>query len=332
MDAIPRRRGFNLQAGTDSPGEAYRESDFAMMAEWGFDFARLPLSYWTWSSRGDWSVIYEKALEDVDRAVELGRRYRIHININFHRIPGYCVNGRDLEPADLFSPDTEERRKALSAAVLHWKFFARRYAGIPNDRLSFDLINEPPWMSSEEPYVEIVKALVEGIREMDPGRLIFADGIDIGQTPVMGIVDLGIAQSTRGYLPKAVSHYTANWVPRGEFETLDPPTWPLSDDSGRKWDRETLRHEYIDKWKPLVDRGVPVHVGEWGAFNRTPHKVVMAWMADCLSLWKEAGWGFSLWQLRGAFGVLDSGRPDVTYEKFRGCKLDREMLELLRGF
>ena len=37
----------------------------------------------------------------------------------------------------------------------------------------------------EERYVEIVKALVAGIREEDPNRLIFADGINIGQAPVV---------------------------------------------------------------------------------------------------------------------------------------------------
>ncbi len=54
-------------------------------------------------------------------------------------------------------------------------------------------------------------------------------------------------------------------------------------------------------------------------------------MRDCLELWKEAGWGWALWNFRGSFGLLDSKRADVKYEKFRGCELDREMLELLRA-
>ena len=51
-----------------------------------------------------------------------------------------------------------------------------------------------------------------------------------------------------------------------------------------------------------------------------------------LELWKEAGWGWVLWNLRGSFGLLDSGRADVTYEDFHGHKLDREMLRLLREY
>ena len=48
-----------------------------------------------------------------------------------------------------------------------------------------------------------------------------------------------------------------------------------------------------------------------------------------LALWKDAGWGWSMWNLRGAFGILDSERPDVPREYFRGHRLDRKMLELL---
>jgi endoglucanase len=327
---IPRRRGFNLtELSGGSRRQSIRESDFEWMAAWGFDFARLPLSYWLWSSRQDWMQIDEKAIKPIDQAVELGRQHGIHVNLNFHRIPGYCVNGREEEPFLLFDSPRDSMEKALAAAVHHWRFFAERYRGIPSSQLSFDLLNEPPWMSDQTRYVEIVHALVAAIREKDPDRLIVADGADIGQTPVPGIVDLGLVQSTRGYLPKAVSHYTASWVPKNEFETFQLPTWPLTDARGQVWNREKLRQELIVKWLPLVALGVPIHVGEWGCFNRTPHAVTLAWMRDLLALWKEAGWGWSMWNLRGSFGFVDSERPDLRYENFKGHKLDRAMLELL---
>ncbi len=73
-------------------------------------------------------------------------------------------------------------------------------------------------------------------------------------------------------------------------------------------------------------------MGEWGCFNRTPHDVTLRWMRDILSLWKDAGWGYAMWNLRGSFGVLNSGRDDVPYEEYKGHKLDRRMLELLKEF
>jgi endoglucanase len=196
---IPRWRGFNLPgkfAMPDMPydGRAFEEFDFATMVEWGFNFARLPLSYWVWGSRDDWSIIREEPLKEIDRAIELGRQYEIHINVNFHRIPGYCINLRELEPADLFSGTKAQRDRAMDAAVFHWKAFARRYKGIPNRRLSFDLINEPPRMRSyegylEERYLEIVKTLVTANprRRSEPPHLCRWHG----HRPVGGVGDCG---------------------------------------------------------------------------------------------------------------------------------------------
>ncbi len=337
-----RRRGFNLPEmflGPDDlrwadmirgPRGRFRESDFAWIAEWGFNFVRLPLSYRWWAGAAAPERIDERALAPVDQAIDWGRQYGIHINLCLHRIPGYCVNQRELEPYLLFDSPRDSMERALQAATHHWRVLAERYHAVPAERLSFDLFNEPPWMTDQSRYVEIAKALVAAIREKDDARVIFADGADIGQTPVPGLFDLGLVHSTRGYLPKMVSHYTATWVPKNEFESFDVPTWPMTDARGRVWNRETLRQELIEKWTPVTSRGLPVHVGEWGCFNRTPHEVTLAWMRDLLALWKQAGWGWSMWNLRGSFGPVDSGRADVAYEDFEGHKLDRRMLELLR--
>lgn len=327
---IPLWRGFNLQGGSrGSRALAYRESDFEWMAGWGFNFARLPVSYWSWSDPKDWMRIDEAALRPLDEAMEMGRRHGIYLNLCLHRIPGYCVNGRELEPYQLFGGPPEAGARALDAAQHHWRHLAQRYRDIPSTRLSFDLLNEPPFMAEQSRYVEVARSLIAAIREVSPDRLIVADGADIGQTPVLGLADQGIVQSTRGYLPKMVSHYTAGWVPAREFESLARPTWPMVDSRGVTWDRAKLRTELIAKWRPLAALGVPIHVGEWGCFSKTPHDACLGWMTDLLALWKEAGWGWAMWNLRGPFGILDSGRDDVSYEDFKGHKLDRRMLELL---
>lgn len=327
---IPRWRGFNLiELFTGRRRQRFEESDFQWMAEWGFNFARLPCSYWTWSSPNEWMKIDDAALKPLDRGIELGRQYKIHVNLGLHRIPGYCANASEPEPFRLFDSPNDAMERALEAATYHWKILAQRYKDMPSTELSFDLFNEPPFMSDQSRYVEIARTLISAIREVSPDRLIFADGADLGQTPVVGLLDQGIVQSTRGYLPKMISHYTAAWVPPNEFESLAKPTWPMADRDGVVWNRGKLSRELIEKWQPLANAGVPVHVGEWGCFNKTPHEVCLAWMTDLLALWKEAGWGWALWNLRGPFGIVDSGRADVHFEYFRGHQLDRKMLELL---
>jgi endoglucanase len=329
----PRWRGFNLLELFDGEEKAqpFRESDFALMAEWGFNFARIPMSYWQWSrpDPAQWLTIDEQPFTLLDRVIALGRQYGVHINLNLHRIPGYCINERDREPLDLFEGPAEKRAPALAAACHHWRFIAHRYRDVPSTQLSFDLINEPPDITGAA-YREVVAPLVAAIRAENPDRLIVADGIAVGRTPVPEIVDLNLMQSSRGYDPMEVSHFRAGWVPGHTVDSWPQPAWPMTV-RGELIDREILRQRLVTPWKAIEAQGVKVHVGEWGCFNHTPHAVVLAWMKDLLELWQEAGWGWALWNLRGSFGVMDSERADVAYEDYKGRKLDRKMLELLRS-
>ena len=57
--SLPRWRGFNLLEKfivTES-NAPFKESDFEMIAELGFDFVRLPMSYWCWSDPKNWKTI-----------------------------------------------------------------------------------------------------------------------------------------------------------------------------------------------------------------------------------------------------------------------------------
>jgi len=319
---LPLWRGFNLlEKFNGADNQLYREEDFKMMAKWGFNFARLPMSYHCWSKPGDWLQMDENVLKEIDQAIAFGIKYKIHVNLNLHRIPGYCVNP-PAEPLNLWKDD-----KALNAAAFHWQTFAKRYKEINSNKLSFDLINEPSNVE-EADYVRVVTRIVNAIRQEDPERLIIIDGLQYGTKPVFGAVNLNVGQSTRGYGPMQVSHYKASWV-KAEWSI---PTWPLNPDGNDRWDKDRLKKDIFDPWKKLADQGAGIHVGEWGAYQHTPHNVALAWMKDNLEIWKENGWGWSLWNLRGGFGILDSNREDVEYELHNGHKLDRKMLKLLQQY
>jgi len=268
---LPRWRGFNLLGMYTPRYEGkFDEDDFRWMAEWGFDFARLPMTYLLWTDENDLHKMKEAALAEIDRAVEFGRKYGIHVSINLHRAPGYCVNP-PAEPLNLWKDSN-----ALEAFCHQWTMFAKRYHGISSERLSFDLVNEPPAPSdtgmTRADHERVVRAAVAAIRSIDRERLIFADGLAWGNEPMPEFADLGIAQSCRAYQPMGISHYKAKWV-GGE-------NWPMPEwtgvFSGEKWDRERLERHYAP-WAELARRGVGVHCGEGGAFSHTPHDVFLRW-------------------------------------------------------
>ncbi|MFB6152423.1 MAG: glycoside hydrolase family 5 protein [Haloarculaceae archaeon] len=319
--SLPRWRGFNLQPKFMAhEEEAFREEDFEWMAEWGFDFARLPMDYRCWTGE-DWLDFDEDTVEEIDEAVEYGRKHGVHVNLNFHRGPGYTV-ADPPEESDLW---TDEETQEVFAE--HWRRFAERYEGIPSEELSFDLVNEPA-DTSHRAYAEVARDTVESIHEVDPDRLVVADGMRYGREPVFLLDDVDVAQSTRGYDPFPLTHYRADWVDR-EF---DEPDWPVVDGNGKVHDEDWVHATRIAPWKHLEAQGVGVHVGEWGVYNHTDHDVALAWMEEMLRLWEDAGWGWALWNLRGPFGVIDSERDDVDYEDWHGHDLDREMLDLLQEY
>ncbi len=331
---LPRWRGFNLLekfstnktskiGKINSPNPHFQETDFQWIADLGFDFVRLPMTYRCWSSPDRWLDMDETILEHVDNAIELGQRYGIHVCLNLHRAPGYCVSPPP-EPRSLWR-DAD----ALEACCHHWRAFAKRYAGISSGQLSFDLLNEPPKPSDDMTRAEherVIRALTAAIRNINPERLIIADGLCWGNEPIPELADLGIAQSCRAYLPMGISHYRASWVNGDKFPA---PQWPGGDHYGQRWDKSVLEKHY-GKWAQLIAQGVGVHCGEGGCFHETPHAVFLSWFRDVLEILHGLGIGYALWNFRGSFGILDSDRKDVVYTEWHGHRLDSELLTLLQ--
>ena len=99
-----------------------------------------------------------------------------------------------------------------------------------------------------------------------------------------------------------------------------------------KYSKDWGKQQYVDPWLDLQHKGVGVMVEEWGVYKNTPHDVTLSLMQDYLANWHDAGMGWALRDFRGPYGIIDSDRSDVKYEKFHGHKLDREMLTLLQKY
>jgi hypothetical protein len=437
--------------------------------ELGFNFARLPVDYRCYVAPSDWLAFDEPKLREIDEAVAYGKKYGIHVCLNLHRAPGFCINP-PKEARDLWIDPA-----AQAAFIAHWRMFATRYRGVSAAALSFNLVNEPLG-STEDRYLDLFKRTIAAIREVDPLRLILVDGVEGGTKPQPGLIGLpGVVQSTRGYHPFGISHYRAEWVDGASSYPL--PVWPLVPTAsaylygpekrefksplvlrgdfpagteaiisvgtvssrGRlriladgkplvdklflpgpgagEWKKSVYREEwnvyqniydreyscvlgapakalsisndegdwltmngiriirpggrkveitvdfewgrlqaplsldaegriageknddprvpleaFIAPWDAIAEKGAAVFVGESGCYNKTPHAVALAWYREWLAVWKERRMGWALWNFRGSFGILDSGRTDVVYEDFHGHKLDRQFLNLLQEY
>ncbi len=352
---LPRWRGFNLLDFYQSkplvlPRQNSRnlstEDDFKWMSDWGFDFVRIPVQYPCYINFDQGSdkekrispeevvSFNEQAIVEIEKLVYLANKYKLHVSLNLHRVPGFCINAGFNEPFNLWKDND-----AQLALYAHWEMWAKRFKNISGKMLSFDLINEPCFredMNDQfgsrkaipgELYRQIVQGCLEVILKQNPERLVLADGNNGGSAVTPELNGLQVAQSCRGYFPGDVSHYRAPWVWKNP-DDAPKPVWPGAI-NGKNFSRKTLE-DFYRPWIELIEKGVGVHCGECGCYRETPHEVFLSWIGDVLSILTENNIGWAFWNFRGDFGVLNSGRKDVNFEDWHGQKLDRKMLELLQ--
>lgn len=225
QNKLPKWKGFNLlDFFSPDPAKgrkATTEEQFKWLADWGFDFVRIPMAYPAYlqfdrSRNITPEEVYhvdEQAVDRIDKLVFTAHKHNIHVSLNLHRAPGYCVNAGFNEPYNLWTD-----QKALDAFCFHWNMWAKRHKSTSSKRISFDLLNEPSMRAdmndqhskrSSVPgdvYRKVAIAASEAIRKENPGHLIIADGNDVGTSVIPELADLDIAQSCRGYHPGIISH------------------------------------------------------------------------------------------------------------------------------
>ena len=346
---LPRWRGFNIldffsPRQVNNSHFAATVQDFQWMADWGFNFVRFPIAYPSYLKYDPASKIpvtpeqtvdfSEEAIDIIEKTVYAANELGLHVNLNLHRAPGFCINAGFREPFNLWK-DAD----AQQAFYTHWDMWAKRFKDVSPKLLSFDLVNEPCYkedMNDQfcpsqpipgETYRKVASGCLDVIRRQTSDRIVVADGNHGGSLVTPELEDLPIAQSCRGYYPHYVSHYRAGWVWKNP-DDAPMPVWPGTID-GQEFNKQVLE-EFYQPWIDLVNKGVGVHCGECGCYNKTPHKVFLAWFSDQLDILTSAGIGWGLWNFRGDFGLLDSGRTDVEYEDFHGHQLDRKLLDLLQ--
>jgi len=348
VNKLPKWKGFNvLDFYIPDPTPSRRpttEEHFKWMRDWGFDFIRIPIAYPHYlkfdRSRNitpeEVYAVDKQQVEEIQTLVAMGHKYDMHVCLNLHRAPGYCINAGFHEPYNLWTDQA-----AQDAFCWHWNMWAKEYKSISRKKISFDLLNEPSMRADMndqhspsgpvpgDVYRKVAKAALEAIRKENPDHLVIADGNSGGNMVIPELMDLDIAQSCRGYFPHAISHYKAPWANK-DPEHLPEPLWPGQ--VGNQYLSRPMLERYYRPWIELMEKGVGVHCGEAGCWKKTPHGVFIAWFSDVLEILSAHQIGFATWNFIGDFGILDSGREDVVYADWYGHKLDRELLELMKKY
>jgi endoglucanase len=320
--------GFNFQWMLVKPGERPAPADeraLDFMSHCGFNFVRLPTNYRVWTTGFDYFHPDESILVCLDHHLTSCRERAMHVSLNMHHAPGYCITTDGSEVHNLWLDG-----EAQDAFVFLWQFFARRYRHFSPDQLSFDLINEPPEIGRDgftrAVHETLIRRTVAAIRAVDPARPITIDGLDGGNLAVPELADLDATHSGRGYAPYPVSHWGAEWW--AGWREGDAPRYPGVLYQGKNWGKDDIR-EFYEPWRAVERAGRPVHIGEFGCYNKTPQADALRWLTDLMSLWREFGWGYAMWNFAGPFGIVGHGRAGARIETVHGYEVDVDLLQLM---
>ena len=186
--------GFNFQWMQVRPGDRPKTADeraLDFLAAYGFNFVRIPTNYRVWTANFDYLHPDDSVFDILDRQIEACRERGIHVALNIHHAPGYCITPDPSEKHNLWLDD-----EAQDAFVFLWELFATRYRVFTPAQLSFDLLNEPPAIGLEgftrDRHQAIIRRTVAAVRAIDPARPVTIDGLDGGNLAMPELADLDV--------------------------------------------------------------------------------------------------------------------------------------------
>jgi len=114
QNKLPQWKGFNLldffSPNPKNAREQTNEEYFKWMADWGFDYVRIPMAYPSYLkidheekiSIKQVRKISHKQTDKIEHLVHLAHKHNLHVSLNLHRAPGFCVNAGFHEPYNLW--------------------------------------------------------------------------------------------------------------------------------------------------------------------------------------------------------------------------------------
>lgn len=216
-------RGAGISARKDgNPDFAlidFKESDIQLLADNGMNITRLFLDLSTLQFPDypeDKTQVNMRELEDLDQVIAWGIKYQVHILV---------VSGSVFLQTDL----SQLTQNDWQVYADYWAMLARRYAGIPGNYLSFEILSESKPEGDMTGAIAGVKLLRDSIWAQDPDRVVLVShkgNIEIENMKwVEAVAEAGLAMGIHPYYPNLLT--TVEWHYAEKNPLVGQPQWPV---------------------------------------------------------------------------------------------------------
>jgi len=276
-------RCVNLDQALEAPNEGdwgYRitQADIVWIAAEGFDTIRLPVrfdAHWDGQIAPDF-------LARVDTVIDWAMAEDLNVILDLHHF------------------DNLMRNPAANAATFQaiWVELAEYYAD-HDDRLIFELLNEPHDALTTPKAVALFENVMPIIRAENPDRWVIIEGgdwADLNALPALPRFDERTALSFHYYGPWEFTHQQASWL-------TDPPP-PMA------WGSDSDIASVTGDIGQAAKSGVPLLLGEFGVTSETEGQYRSDWAKTVRLAAETHGIGWCHWGFAGNFAIFDSRTRD----------------------
>lgn len=328
--AATLRHGINLSGWFAGSGDLSLQhlktyttvSDLKAIQAMGFDFVRLGVDPSLIERHGETAVANPAALSQLDSAVRGALANHLAVLV--------CVFPDDAYKGGLAT------ERGVDDFVELWRILAAHYAAFDQDRIFFELMNEP---EVQDPYrwMGIQARVVHAIRRIDAAHTIVATAANYSSLPDLlqlePVRDDNVIYNFHFYEPYQFTHQGASWGADDWFyygnipfpasgASLAKPMKRVPDDLARYnlylygadgWNAQAIagRIEFAASW--AQERKVPLICDEFGAYRDTaPPESRARWISAVRAALEARHIGWAMWDYRGNFGVVKRTKSEIS--------------------
>ncbi|VAW23018.1 Endoglucanase [hydrothermal vent metagenome] len=292
-------RGINMGNMFDAPtengwGNQWQEGYFEIIKNLGFSHVRIPIR-WEPANRsmGEYPyTIYPTFFERIRYVVGDALDNGLYVIINMHHHEALYEN-----------PDGQKER-----FLSQWGQISEYFKDYP-DSLVFEILNEPHGNLSPGKWNIFLNDALQVIRASNKGRFVLIGIAEYGGLGGLSKLalpdDPGLILTAHYYNPFHFTHQGAGWVGGHADEWL-----------GTQWfnmvsERETIRNEFI----PLVQfseaHNIPVHIGEFGAYQAADMDSRVRWTNYLARFFDISNFSWAYWEFSAGFGIYDKDTQSI---------------------
>lgn len=326
--ALKFMRGINFAnsleyaPGNLAGGLTYSSEDFALARAEGFDHVRVPVAWHLYAGFAPDFIISSSIFGKVDNMVNLGLAHGLAIIIDLHHF-------------DDFTTSPSANKNEFYAL---WKQISAHYAGSPST-VAFELLNEPKDNATTAVMNPIYVEAIRQIRITNPNRTIFVgpgNFNDIDELPMLALpsTDKNLIVTVHCYDPFPFTHQGASWA-GPDVSTLGvifpgPPAVALQRNPKAtsswvvSWFRDynvrptqfnpSSAYAFRSKMQRArlwsEQRGRPVHVGEFGAYQTADDQSRVNFYREIRTVMDQQGLGWAMWDWKAGFHYIQNGQPN----------------------